>query len=102
MLELAPRVFGLASNLRDAKVLVSSGVKAVVAVSWAEGGLLSYEEVPAYGAEVDSLALWPECARALKVPVIAAGSVMTEAPGRGGKTFWLCGPHAHRCAAVRR
>lgn len=84
-------VFGLASNLRDAKVLVSSGVKAVVAVSWAEGGLLSYEEVPAYGAEVDSLALWPECARALKVPVIAAGSVMTEAHAEAAKLFGCAG-----------
>lgn len=84
-------VFGLASNLRDAKVLVSSGVQAVVAVSWAEGGLLSYEEVPTFGAQVDSLALWPECARALKVPVIAAGSVMTKGHVEAAKLFGCAG-----------
>ena len=38
-------VFGIASNLRDAKVLVSSGVNAVVAAGWAEEGLLSHEEI---------------------------------------------------------
>lgn len=84
-------VFGLASNLRDAKVLVSSGVQAVAAVSWAEGGLLSYEEVPAFGAQVDSVALWPECARALSVPVIAAGSVMTQGHVEAAKLFGCAG-----------
>lgn len=71
-------VFGIASNLRDAKVLVSSGVNAVVAAGWAEAGLLSYEEIQPQQAEIDSLVLWSECARALRVPVLGAGSIVTS------------------------
>lgn len=71
-------VFGIASNLRDAKVLVSSGVNAVVAAGWAEEGLLSHEEIGKDQAEIDSLVLWSECARALRVPVLGAGSVTTQ------------------------
>lgn len=70
-------VFGIASNFRDAKVLVSSGVQAVVAAGWAEQGLLSYEEVKKDQAAIDCQILWSECVRALKVPVLGAGSLVT-------------------------
>lgn len=84
-------VFGIASNLRDAKVLVSSGVNAVVAAGWAEGGLLSYEEIKADQAQIDSLVLWAECARALKVPVLAAGSIVTPEQVKVAKQLGLAG-----------
>lgn len=84
-------VFGIASNLRDAKVLVSSGVNAVVAAGWAEEGLLSHEEIGKDQAEIDSLVLWSECARALRVPVLGAGSVTTQNQVRVIKALGLAG-----------
>ena len=84
-------VFGIASNLRDAKVLVSSGVNAVVAAGWAEEGLLSHEEISKDQAEIDSLVLWSECARALRVPVLGAGSVTTRDQVRVIKALGLAG-----------
>ena len=84
-------VFGLASNLRDAKVLVSSGVNAVVASGWSEAGLLSNKEIPASKAQIDSLVLWEECVRALKVPVLAAGSIMTQGQVRTAQQLGLAG-----------
>lgn len=84
-------VFGIASNLRDAKVLVSSGVNAVVAAGWAEEGLLSHEEISKDQAEIDSLVLWSECARALRVPVLGAGSITTQDQVRVLKALGLAG-----------
>jgi len=84
-------VFGIASNLRDAKVLVSSGVNAVVAAGWAEEGLLSHEEISKDQAEIDSLVLWSESARALRVPVLGAGSITTQDQVRVLKSLGLAG-----------
>ena len=75
----------------DAKVLVSSGVNAVVAAGWAEEGLLSHEEIGKDQAEIDSLVLWSECARALRVPVLGAGSVTTQNQVRVIKALGLAG-----------
>lgn len=72
------KTFGVASNLKDAKVLVSSGVQAVVASGWSAGGLLSYCETTPEGSAIDSSVLVCECVRALPIPVIAGGSLMTE------------------------
>ena len=85
--KLGIKTFGVASNIRDGKVLVSSGVDAVVAAGWDNGGLLSCCEVPSNQAKVDSSILLTELTRALKIPVIAAGSLLLEQQVRTVKTI---------------
>ncbi len=62
--------FGIASNLRDAKVLESSGVQAVVAKGWESAGLVSNSEVPNRDSLIGSEVLREECLRALRTPIL--------------------------------
>lgn len=62
--------FGIASNLRDAKVLESTGVQAVIAKGWESSGLISNSEVPDRDACIGSEVLREECLRALRTPIL--------------------------------
>lgn len=85
------KTFGMASNLRDAKVLQSSGVNAVVLNGFGEPGLLSCKEEQNEKAKVDSLCLMVEAARAISVPVLAASSVLVKEQVSAIKTLGLNG-----------
>ncbi len=72
------KTFGAASNLKDSKVLVSSGVDCIVAQGWSAPGLRSYCECEAEGSGIDTLALLSQVKRAVQIPFVAEGSFMTK------------------------
>ncbi len=72
------KTFGAASNLKDVKVLVSSGVDCVVAQGWSAPGLRSYCECTAEGSCIDTLSLLAQVKRAVQIPFVAEGSFMTQ------------------------
>ncbi len=72
------KTFGAASNLKDVKVLVSSGVDCIVAQGWSAPGLRSYCECEARGSCIDTLSLLAQINRAIQIPFAAEGSFMTK------------------------
>jgi nitronate monooxygenase len=72
------RTYGVASNFRDARVLRSSGVNAIVAKGWEAPGLLSCCEVPEEDSQIGSFTLFEECCRAMDIPVLACASILTQ------------------------
>ncbi len=72
------KTFGTAANLTDVKVLVSSGVDAVVAQGWGASGVRSFNECKESGSRIDSLSLLSECSRVLRKPFLADNSLLTE------------------------
>lgn len=68
--EKGVKSFGIASNLRDAKVLESSGVQAIVIKGWESSGLISNSEVSDKESLIGSEVLREECLRALRTPVL--------------------------------
>lgn len=72
-------VVGSATSLAEAKVLVDGGVHAVVAQGWEAGGHRGSFDPAARDDRLGTLALVRVLARALSVPVIAAGGIMDGA-----------------------
>lgn len=86
------KTFGIASNLRDAKVLRASDVDAVVAQGWDASGLVSYCEVKPEDSEIGTMALIEECSRALTtIPVVAGGSLVSEASVKAAMALGAAG-----------
>ncbi len=73
-------VIGTATTVKEAKALEASGVDAVVAQGSEAGGHRGTFDGPAEHALVGTLALVPQIADQVPVPVIAAGGIMD---GRG-------------------
>lgn len=85
------KTFGLASNLRDAKVLKSSGVDAVVLSGFSEPGLVSCNEVRGEKAKIDSICLMIEAVRAVSIPVLVASSILDKGQVDACKTIGIDG-----------
>jgi nitronate monooxygenase len=71
------RVIGTASCVREAQALEEIGCDAIVASGIEAGGHRATFAVPFEQAQVGLFALLPQVVAAVKVPVIAAGAVMT-------------------------
>lgn len=109
------RVLSTATTVGEARALVAAGVDAVIAQGWEAGGHRGAFAVGADDEGVGTLALVPQVADAVPVPVIAAGGI---ADGRGlaaafalgadgaqlGTAFILCpeagANSAHRAAVA--
>ncbi|MBQ8828561.1 MAG: nitronate monooxygenase [Burkholderiaceae bacterium] len=85
------KTFGVTSNLKDAKVLRASGVNAVLAHGWDGPGLVSHNETEANRAFVGAMTLIEECVRAIQVPVLAGGSMMSQGAVKVAKTLGAAG-----------
>lgn len=72
------KVYGVSCNLKDSKVLVASGVKAIVAQGWGAPGLRSFNESSSGASAIDSLTYFSELNRALKIPFIAEASLLSK------------------------
>ncbi len=72
------KIYGVSSNLKDAKVLVASGVKTILAQGWGAPGLRSFCEASAGASAIDSLTYFSELNRALKIPFVAEASLLSE------------------------
>jgi nitronate monooxygenase len=73
-------ILSSATTVAEAKALAEAGADAVVAQGWEAGGHRGTFASPFEGARVGTLALVPQVADAVEVPVIAAGGI---ADGRG-------------------
>jgi nitronate monooxygenase len=74
------RVIATATTVGEARQLVSAGVDAIIAQGSEAGGHRGTFAAPAGQAEIGTMALVPQIADAVSVPVIAAGGIMD---GRG-------------------
>ncbi|HEX4340792.1 MAG TPA: nitronate monooxygenase [Polyangiaceae bacterium] len=72
-------LLGSATSLAEARALVDAGVHAVVAQGWEAGGHRGIFDPDGVDNQLGTLALTEVLARALPVPVIAAGGIMDGA-----------------------
>lgn len=72
------KVYGVACNLKDCKVLVASGVKTIIAQGFGAAGLHSFCEERLGAENIDSLTLYSELDRALKIPFAVEGSCVNK------------------------
>ena len=74
------RVIATATTVDEARRLAAAGVDAIVAQGYEAGGHRGTFAAPAEQAQIGTMALIPQIANAVSVPVIAAGGIMD---GRG-------------------